>query len=202
MNTMVNKLSMANKLGGIPVCLVAVAIAAEMICGDLDEVPIMEILIVGIAVPIALYLTKKRSTGMDAAKKAAVAAATEKKMAPWRQSSSARQGQEFQTQRSCPASTEKITEKARLDSLVKEGKLTDAQALLTELISNSSADAVSYNMVISACAKSGDVNAAHAWMQRMLDQSVQPDVASLNSVIDSCARSGDVAGAERWLARL
>merc|ERR1719158_739855 len=117
----------------------------------------IEILIVGVAVPMALYLSKKRS----AAKTTCSTAAAEKKSAPWRQASVARttsQVQESKQKNVSPAQADKCKQKTRLDSLLKEGNLKDAQVVLTELINQSSADAVSYNMVISACAKNGDIS--------------------------------------------
>merc|ERR1719171_682494 len=96
---------------------------------------------------------------------------------------------------------ERTAQKAKIDTAVKEGNVQQAEALLSELVEKSNADAVSYNMVISACAKKGDGEKARMWMQRMLDDGVKPDGASFNSTIDSCARCGDTNGAEKWLAR-
>merc|ERR550514_2536114 len=98
--------------------------------------------------------------------------------------------------------SERAAQKAKIDTCVKEGNVGQAEALLSELVSKSNADAVSYNMVISACAKKGDGDKARAWMQQMLDNGVKPDIASFNSAIDSCARCGDTSGAEKWLARM
>merc|ERR1719217_1734459 len=101
-----------------------------------------------------------------------------------------------------PASNERTAQKAKIDTCAKEGKVEEAEALLSELVEKSNADAVSYNMIISARAKKGDGKQARAWMEQMLEKGVKPDIASFNSVIDACARSGDVAGAEQWLARM
>merc|ERR1719327_494819 len=152
---MTNKLSMANKLGGIPLCLVvAVALAAEMFGDGLTEVPMMEILIVGLAVPLALYVSKKRSEAKSITKVAPV-----EKLAPWRQAAVSRatvaQAQVSKQKSVSAAPMEKNKQKAHLDTLLKEGNLKHAQGALTELIKQCSADAVSYNMVISACAKNG-----------------------------------------------
>merc|ERR1719162_2386655 len=87
-----------------------------------------------------------------------------------------------------PAESERAVQKAKIDSAVKEGKIEEAEAVLTALTEASNADAVSYNMLISACAKNGKADRARFWMRQMLDKSVKPDVASFNSVIDSCAR--------------
>merc|ERR1719335_208631 len=101
-----------------------------------------------------------------------------------------------------PADQERNAQKAKIDSAVKEGKIEEAEAVLTELMEASNADAVSYNMLISACAKHGKSDRARHWMQQMMNKDVKPDVASFNSVIDSCARTGDIAGASKWLARM
>merc|ERR1719335_291121 len=101
-----------------------------------------------------------------------------------------------------PADQERTAQKAKIDSAVKEGNIEEAEAVLTQLMEASNADAVSYNMLISACAKNGKSDRAHYWMQQMLNRNVKPDVASFNSVIDSCARTGDLSGASKWLAHM
>merc|ERR1719262_37924 len=111
-----------------------------------------------------------------------------------------------QSQRKPPEQTgalnERAAQKAKIDTCVKEGNVAQAEALLSELVEKSNADAVSYNMVISACAKQGNGDKARAWMQKMLDNGVKPDIASFNSAIDSCARCGDTNGAGKWLSRM
>merc|ERR1719174_3386583 len=76
-----------------------------------------------------------------------------------------------------PADNERTAQKAKIDSAVKEGKIEEAEAVLTALVEASNADAVSYNMLISACAKTGKSDRAHYWMQQMLNRSVKPDIA-------------------------
>merc|ERR1719298_237966 len=97
---------------------------------------------------------------------------------------------------------ERTAQKAKIDTAVKEGNVEQAEGLLLELVEKSNADAISYNMVISACAKKGDGDKARALMQQMLEKGVKPDIASFNSTIDSCARCGDLRGAEKWLAQM
>merc|ERR1719506_2985839 len=88
-----------------------------------------------------------------------------------------------------PADNERTAKKAKIDTAVKEGKIEEAEALLTELMEASNADAVSCNMLISVCAKNGKSDRAHYRMEQMLNKDVKPDVASFNSVIDACART-------------
>merc|ERR1719191_1140312 len=113
--------SMMNKLGGVPLCLVVLAVAAESFFGDVadfGEVPLVEMLIVAIAAPLALYFAKKRSSSV--AKPAVLKAVqADKKLAPWRQASSTHGVQQESQKRSSNA----ITEKTRLDSFLKEGNL-------------------------------------------------------------------------------
>jgi len=210
MNAMMNKLSGTNKAAGLPVCLVVLALVAEMGCGDFDgEAPMMEMFIVAVAAPIALYLAKARtSSAVSKTAKGCVPTEDEtlvRQATPWRRGVAAPKFcsrlQANAEARKPPASTtEKISLNARLDDLIKKGSLEEAEDVLSKSVPN--ADVISYNMVINACSKNGSVQNAQAWMQRMLDHGVQPDVASLNSVIDACARAGDANGAEHWLACL
>merc|ERR1719265_954598 len=97
---------------------------------------------------------------------------------------------------------ERADEKSRMEACVKSKDLKGAEACLGTLVQKGYEDTVCYNMVISLCAKLGQMKQADKWMQRMLDAGVRPDVASFNSTIDAFARDGDVAGAERWLKRM
>merc|ERR1719424_591177 len=92
---------------------------------------------------------------------------------------------------------ERADEKTRIEACIKMSDLAGAEACLTRLAEKGNADAVSYNMIISLCAKRGASEKADEWMRRMLQAEVAPDVASFNSNIDACARSGDFQGAER-----
>lgn len=161
-----NAHGMMSKVSGVPVCLVALAVVAESIFGDVTdfaEVPLLEMLIVAVAAPLALYFAKKRSSSVAGGKPVPVKATQSttpnagKKIAPWRQASASHSTYQAAQTRS----QNSIAEKARLDSLLKEGKLEEACALLANLAAVSEADAVSYNMVISACAKAGDVTQSH-----------------------------------------
>merc|ERR1719160_1673726 len=97
---------------------------------------------------------------------------------------------------------EKSDEKACIEECMKGGHLESAEAALARLVAKGNADAVSYNMVISLCAKQGATERAHEWMLRMLGAGVCADSASFNSVIDACARCGDIKGAEQWLSKM
>merc|ERR1719169_417433 len=97
---------------------------------------------------------------------------------------------------------EKADEKTRIEACVKAADLDGAEACLTRLAEKGNADAVSYNMIISLCAKKGAPEKADEWMRRMLQAGVRADVASFNSNIDACSRSGDIQGAEEWLSKM
>lgn len=56
-----------NKVSGVPLCLVVLAVVAESFFGDIadfGEMPLVEMLIVAVAAPLALYLAKKRSSSV------------------------------------------------------------------------------------------------------------------------------------------
>merc|ERR1719203_2349244 len=63
-------------------------------------------------------------------------------------------------------------------------------------------DVVTYNALISSCARARDPDGAEAWLQRIFDSPVDPDVISYCMTIDACARSGDAHRAEKWLLRM
>merc|ERR1719261_1332171 len=90
----------------------------------------------------------------------------------------------------------------QIEARVKASDLPGAEACLTRLAEKGNADAISYNMLISLCAKLGVPEKADEWMRRMVQAGVCPDVASFNSNIDACARSGDITGAEQWLTKM
>ncbi|CAJ1358005.1 unnamed protein product [Effrenium voratum] len=59
-----------------------------------------------------------------------------------------------------------------------------------------------YNALISACAKKGEVDRAEFWLKRMLKSSTQADVASYSSVIHACAKANDLQRAEAWIEQM
>jgi len=69
-------------------------------------------------------------------------------------------------------------------------------------LSGVKANAVTYNAVMSACMKSGDVNRAEKWLKKMQDAGIHPDVVSYNTVITAFAKAGDLPRAEEWLQRM
>ena len=75
---------------------------------------------------------------------------------------------------------------------LKEAQLRSANECVRDL----QADVVSYNAVIDACAKHGDVDRAEAWLRRVLRDGVQANVVSCNTVVDACAKHCDVDKAE------
>merc|ERR1719335_269439 len=49
---------------------------------------------------------------------------------------------------------------------------------------------VSYNAVIHACGRAGDVARAKRWLSKLLEDGLEPSVKSYGAVIDACARAG------------
>merc|ERR1719443_1891737 len=195
-----SSMPLSKRLAGPPLYILAFAIGMELLFWAFDiQVQFVEVWIVALVAPLALSLAKPAEGQKHPAKKMKVEDGRPRdlrKKAP--QSLSEEQPAKTQS----PADSERTAQKAKIDSAIKEGKIEEAEACLTELVEASNADAVSYNMLISACAKNGKPDRAHHWMQQMLSKDVKPDVASFNSVIDSCARTGDIPGASKWLARM
>ena len=63
-------------------------------------------------------------------------------------------------------------------------------------------DVITYNAVIDACAKVGEVQKAASYLETMRDHGTYPDVISFTSVINGYAQLGDVDKAEHWLAQM
>ena len=53
-----------------------------------------------------------------------------------------------------------------------------------------------YNALISACARKGDVDRAEFWLKKLLKSNAQADVASYSSVIHACAKANSLRRAE------
>merc|ERR1719375_2551603 len=138
-----------------------------------------------LVVPLALSVAKPAE---DASSKRPAKKMVDDSGRPWKKAPQTIPGRKPGTERSTPASTtadnERTEKKGKIDAAVKEGNIQEAEAALTELMEASKADAVSYNMLISACAKNGKSDRARYWMQQMINKDVKPDVASFNSVID------------------
>ena len=67
-----------------------------------------------------------------------------------------------------------------------------------------SPSAVSYNAVIHACARAGDVERAAGWLVAVRRDPTAPEVNvfTWSTVIHACAKAGDADGAEKWLATM
>merc|ERR1719174_1251132 len=65
-------------------------------------------------------------------------------------------------------------------------------------------DTVSYNVLISTCARAKDADRAEGWLKKLLSQegAVEADAVSFCMMIDACVRGGDVLRAEQWLLKM
>lgn len=91
----------------------------------------------------------------------------------------------------------------QIDLAARDGDLEKAEHLLFELErSDHQPDAVSYNLVIRACANRRDAGAAEKWLRRMEAKGQQPSVCSYNTLLDACAKSDKPAACEQWLNRM
>lgn len=63
-------------------------------------------------------------------------------------------------------------------------------------------DATSYNLVIRAYAKSGDLAGAERWFKKMSDRGFEPNEYSYNTLMNAYAKADDVAGVEAWMAHM
>lgn len=63
-------------------------------------------------------------------------------------------------------------------------------------------DTVSYNLVIRACAKKGDIKGAENWLKRMKTNGVEATVCSYNTVLDACAKADNAEACEALLEKM
>jgi pentatricopeptide repeat protein len=66
-------------------------------------------------------------------------------------------------------------------------------------------DVVSYNLLIHAFAKKGDLKGAEKWLQHLESKGIEATCCSYNSILDACAKAGTWTAAEaceRWLERM
>jgi len=85
----------------------------------------------------------------------------------------------------------------------QQGNVEKAAQLLLEFErSGGQPEAVSYNLVIRACAKRGDAITAEKWLMRMESRGVQATLCSYNTLLDACAKAGRVEACEQWLSRM
>jgi len=90
-----------------------------------------------------------------------------------------------------------------IDQASRDGDAETAGKLLLEYErSGGKPDAVTYNLVLRACAKRSDVWSAEKWLQRMLKVGVEATTCTYNTVLDACAKGDDVDKCEYWLARM
>lgn len=89
-----------------------------------------------------------------------------------------------------------------IDLAARQGDLKRAEQLLQELCGEASEvqpDAVSFNLVIRAHAKKGDVAAAEGWLRRMEASRVRATVCSYNTLLDACTKANKAEVCEQWL---
>lgn len=60
-------------------------------------------------------------------------------------------------------------------------------------------DATSYNLVIRAFAKNGDLSGARHWFKKMSERGKDPNEYSYNTLMNAHAKADDVAGVETWM---
>lgn len=65
-------------------------------------------------------------------------------------------------------------------------------------------DVVTYNVIISTCARAQDPDHAEFWLHKLLSKEagLEPDAVSFCMTVDACVRAGDALRAERWLVRM
>jgi len=165
---------LSQRISGPPLYILSFAVALEVLFWAFDiQVQLVEVWIVALVVPLALSLAKPAA---DVSSKRHI-----KKMVDdhdgrpqdlRKRTPQVVAGRKPATERTpatqSPADTERTAQKAKIDSAVKEGNIAEAEAVLTELMEANNADAVSYNMLISASAKAGKSDRAKYWMEQML----------------------------------
>jgi pentatricopeptide repeat protein len=65
-----------------------------------------------------------------------------------------------------------------------------------------SPDAVSYNLVIRAFAKQGDLKGAEHWLARMEEKRIKATPCSYNTMLDACAKTDNAEACEAWLQKM
>jgi|Transcript_108097 pentatricopeptide repeat protein len=68
--------------------------------------------------------------------------------------------------------------------------------------SGSEPDVTSYNLIIRAYTKCGDLRNAERWLKRMVERGVKPTEYSFNTLMNAYAKSDDVASVERWMNQM
>lgn len=93
-----------------------------------------------------------------------------------------------------------------IDAAARQGDSAEAARLLLEFQKQGKGcckpDSVSYNLVIRACAKQGDLKGAERWFSHMEAESVEATLCSYNTVLDACAKTGNCEACESWLQKM
>mmetsp|Transcript_40061 Transcript_40061/g.113307 ORF Transcript_40061/g.113307 Transcript_40061/m.113307 type:complete len:365 (+) Transcript_40061:122-1216(+) len=88
---------------------------------------------------------------------------------------------------------------------VREGHVEKAEGLLSILYDFAPTvrpNADCFTSVITSCARAGGVEAAEAWLAKMLAMDLRPDEASYAALVNAHARNGDAGQARAWLRRM
>jgi len=92
---------------------------------------------------------------------------------------------------------------AVLTALLAKDLRGDAEELFTRLrAAGARADERSYNTLIFAAGRAGDVVGAETWFNRMQVAGLRPSATSYAAVLRACAMACDHRHAERWMARM
>merc|ERR1719399_1143850 len=92
-----------------------------------------------------------------------------------------------------------------MKAFVKNGNVDGAEYWFHEMQeSGVTPDTVSYNVMISTCARAKDPDRAEGWLKKLLAQkgAVEADAVSFCMMIDACVRGDDVFRAEQWLLKM
>jgi pentatricopeptide repeat protein len=91
----------------------------------------------------------------------------------------------------------------------KEGDIKEATRLLLKFESEGEngcrPDIVSYNLVIRACAKHGDLKSVLKWIEHVESKGIEANSCSYNMILDACAKAHTWVAAEaceRWLEQM
>jgi len=86
-----------------------------------------------------------------------------------------------------------------IEVAVRRGDREQAEQLLLEFERlGVMPDAMSYNLVIRACARRIDLVAAEKWLKHMEDKGLPATLLSYNTLLDACAKAGSVEACEKW----
>jgi pentatricopeptide repeat protein len=164
-------------------------------------------------IPLALIgvqLARKHGTGADSAKHARASKSTKQDRLPRGSGSSTGSGAAAAPR---TAATERCATplmrcNQAIDLAAREGDARKAGEILMQFETQSNGqpgngpDTVSYNLVIRACAKRGDFQAAEHWLRRMVSSGIEATACSYNTVLDACAKAGQPEACEAWLEKM